>query len=333
MQRLKILILIKPFWKLYAKHRVKYDTIQAIEEFADVHYWYEDGDISEILNQLSFTPDFIYHYDIAWKYAFAPRITGLDKINLPKGCFVIDLHYNPSERAKENYHEQTRLDYIQNNKIDLVFATYKHTFLKQYPQLADKHRWLPWAINPNIFKDWNKSKKIKFLLMGLVHVEHSPPKGNPLKGAYSFREAVLQRMAGTPGFIYHPHPGHLVSPNESALVDVKYGKELNRSTIFFTCGSTQGVPVAKYFEAPACLTLLLAEVNPDLYDLGFREGVNFVACTKEDFYEKAMYYDNNKAEREWIAANGHTLIHNQHTNRVRAKQFIEYVEECIRSRN
>lgn len=308
---------------------MKFDTIKAIEEFADIKYWYEDGDICDIMNQLNFMPDFIYHYDIAWGYALAPRITGLDKVNLPKGCFVIDLHYNPSELVKEIYHEQTRMEYVTQNKIDLVFATYKHTFLEVYPELKDKHRWLPWAINPDIFKDWNKPKKIKFLLMGLVHVKHNPDEENPEKGLYGFREAVLLKMAEVPGFVFHPHPGHLISLSENAMVDVRYAKKLNRSNIFFTCGSNQGVPVAKYFEAPACHTLLLGEANPDLYDLGFRNGVHFVACTKKNFYEKAMYYDNNKEERERITAQGYRWIHGNHTNRIRAKQFIQYVQDYI----
>lgn len=50
------------------------------------------------------------------------------------------------------------------------------------------------------------------------------------KGKYPFREAVLEKLRGEKGFVFHPHPGHKASYN--ALVNEKYAKELNRAKIF-----------------------------------------------------------------------------------------------------
>lgn len=331
--RLKILILIRPFWKTYPKHKQKFDMIRAIEEFAEVKYWYEDGNIIDILNNLNFKPDFIFHYDIAWRYKLAPRITGLDKVNIPKGCFIIDLHYNPSRRDVLKHSEQSRVEYIRKNRIDLVFAPTKHPFYQTYPEFTKIHRWLPWSINPKIIKDWKLKKDIKYLLMGQVHISKSdtPLKRNPEKGTYGFRESVLEKMSKVNGFLFHPHPGHQVANSDNALIDIRYAKELNRSNIFFTCGGRQKVAVLKFFEAPGCRTLLLAEPNKDITDLGFIDGVNFVACTKGDILEKALYYDNNVEERERITENGYAFIHRYHTNDVRARQFIDYVSGFLKS--
>ncbi|CAI8701499.1 Glycosyltransferase family 1 protein [Brevibacillus sp. IT-7CA2] len=332
--KLKILILIRPFGIMYPKHRIKFDMIEAIGEYAEVKYWFEDGDIRDILKKTKFQPDFIFHYDSAWRYKMAPRITGLDKIDIPKGCFVSDLHYHPSEENKKKHHEQSRIDYITKNHIDLVFSVSKHPFLQVYPQFKDKHRWLPWSMNPNVIKDWECKKEIKFLLMGQLYVNDSqnPPKRIPPKGDYKFREAVLANMNGVEGFVFHPHPGHLVSASENAYVNEKYAKEINRSNIFFTCGGQFDFAVLKFFEAPGCRTLLLAEPNKDMLDLGFEDGVNFVACTEDNLYEKAMYYDQNMEERKRITENGYAFIHKYHINSVRAQQFLTYVKNFINNR-
>ncbi|MFD0829720.1 glycosyltransferase [Neobacillus sp. M.A.Huq-85] len=333
MEKLKILILIKPFGILYPKHRIKFDIIEAIAEYAEVTWWFEDGDIRDILKRTKAKPDFIFHYDVAYGYKTAPRITGLDQVDIPKGCFISDLHYHPSEKAQIKNHEQTRIDYVTKNNIDLIFAVSKHSFFQVYPQFKDKHRWFPWSMNPNVIKNWNRKKDIRFLLMGQLHIDSpNPPKRNPPKGDYKFREVVLEKMQRVEGFVFHPHPGHLVGASENAFVYDKYAKELNRANMFFTCGGQFKFAVLKYFEAPGCKTLLLAEPNKDVLDLGFKDGVNFVACNEDNVYEKAMYYDQKVEERNQITNNGYEFIHKYHVNSVRAQQFIRYIEDFLNKR-
>lgn len=321
-EKRKILILINRIWD-FPKHKQKFEIISAIEEFAEVRYWHESGDILEILDKIEFKPDFILHYDIAWKYRYAPQITNLDKVNIPKGAYVMDIHYSCEKR----------INYFEENKIDLIFATSKHPFLKVYPQYSSKYRFLPFSVNPEVIKDWNQKKEIDFLLMGQFYYEDpdNPPERVPPKGRYSFREAVLDKMHSVEGFLFHPHPGHFPTPSEDLLVNGKYAIEINRSKMFFTCGGEFEYPVLKFFEAPGCRTLLLAEPNPDILELGFEDGVNFVACNSENIYEKAMYYMKNEGERERIANNGYLFIHKFHTNRVRAQQFMSFVEEFLQS--
>lgn len=321
-KKLKILILIRPFTNRFPKHKQKFETIRAIEKIAEVQYWYKDGNIHDILKNTKFQPDFIFHYDIGYGYPLAPRITGLHEVDIPKGCYVIDAHYSPPERKR----------YFEQNKIDLIFSATKSTFLKTYGTYKDKFRWLPFSIDPNIFNDWKLEKNIDFLLVGQLYDREKKTGYQTLtkKGRYPFRETVLEKMRGTKGFVFHPHPGHTASAN--ALVNEKYAKELNRSKMFFTCGSDLQYPVLKYFEAPACKALLLAEPVPDILDLGFKDGENFVACTQTNFYEKAMYYLKNEEERKRITENGYNFIHTYHTNDVRAKQFVDIVEKFIQKK-
>ncbi|ERN52878.1 glycosyltransferase [Alkalihalophilus marmarensis] len=319
-EQLKILILIKRFDLSHPKHKIKMDIINAIEEYAQLCYWYEDGDIKDILKEIPFTPDFIFHYDIAWNYALSPNITGLENVNIPKGCYVIDLHWD----------NKKRIQYFNENKIDLVFSVSKHPFLAVFPQLKNKLRWLPWSINPLIIKDWKEPKSIDYLLLGLVWAEDLKVK--PQKGRYQFRDLVLDKMRNLDNFVFHPHPGHNAKENEKLLINEKYAKEINKAKIFFTCGCTDnlgGFAVLKFFEVPGCRSLLLAEPNREINDLGFVDGDNFVACSRDNFYEKAEYYLSNSNERERITNNGYEFIHSQHTNQIRAKQFVQMIQDFL----
>lgn len=325
MKKLKILILINKFHKKYPKHKHKYDMIEALRNFAIVKYWHNHGNINYILQKLNFKPDFILHYDVAYGYTFAPKITGLKNINIPKGCFVIDSHY------KKN----SRINYFESNKIDMIFSITKENFIQQFPEYKSKHYWVPFSINPDIFHDYKLKKDINFLLMGLVHVDNKSsikPKTNCPKGRYPFREAVLRDFFNKKGFVFVPHPGHLSPPSKNLMVNENYAKQLNRSKIFFTSGGEFHYPVAKFFEALACKTLLLAKPNKDILELGFKNEVNFVSCDESDFYDKAMYYIENHKERERIANNGYKFIHKNHTNVVRAKQIVSYIENYLKQR-
>lgn len=313
-KKLKLLILIKKFGNTYQKHKVKYEMISALEEFAEVYYWHKDGSILNIIKEINVTPDFILHYDIAWGNFFAPVIKDFEKIDIPKGCYVIDVHWQKNKRSQ----------YFRNNHIDLIFSVCKNPFLKEFTTFDKNFRWVPFSIDHNIFKDWKLEKTIKFLLMGLVNYDNLryPPKGK-----YKFREEVLKQMNREEGFQFNKHPGNLT--RNSNMVNEHFAQELNQAEIFFTCGSILEYPVGKFFEAPGCRTLLLAEPNPDILELGFKDGENFVACNIDNIYEKAMYYSKNREERIRITDNGYAFVHQYHTNRVRAKEFIDYIKEFL----
>ena len=325
--KLVLLVLIKNIWQ-YPKHHPKMEMVQSLEKYAEVHYWYEDGHIHDILQKLDIQPDFIFQYDIAWNNTLAPNIEGLGETEVATGCFVIDLHWNPKARVR----------YFENNKIDVIFSATKHPFLNVFPQYEEKLRWLPWSINPAVMKDYQLKKEIDSLLMGLVFIDptnrgiHELPNQIPQKGRYAFRDTVFRKMKDRDDFVYHPHPGHLVKQRGNLLVNERYAKELNRSKIFFTCGSRNesgGIAVLKFFEAPACHTLLLAERNQDIEELGFVDGENYVACTVDNVVNKANYYLANEQERKRITKNGYEFVHQYHTNDQRAKQMVQEIKTFL----
>ncbi|WP_240941558.1 glycosyltransferase [Paenibacillus sp. HB172176] len=303
---LKLLILAKRFADTMPKHQHKFDMLTAIEQAADVSYWHRDGDILEILNGLDFEPDAIFHYDIEWRNAFAPQIRNLDKCKLLKACFVLDVHFEPD----------TRLRYFNRDaKPDMIFSASKYPFLNAFQECASRFHWLPFGINPSVIRDYREEKSIRYSLTGL------------LEEKYPFRQAVLNRMKGVDGFVHFKHPGHRTASRPGLFVNENYTRAINRSRISFTCGSVLQIPVAKFFEIPGCRSLMLAETNPDIEELGFKDEEHFIACDRSDFYEKALRYDADEEARASLTDKGYAFIQSKHTNEIRAAAFIDAVRK------
>lgn len=305
---LKILMLVKRFADAMPKHQHKFDMIAAIEKVAEVRYWTKDGNILDILARIDFEPDFIFHYDFEWRNAFAPHITNLDKVNILKGCYVLDVHFEPDQRNK--YFHQTACP-------DLIFSASKYPFLKAFPECASRFRWLPFGVNPELIKDYGLEKDIKYSLMGLMD------------NKYPFRHAVLKKMNGIEGFTHFKHPGHRTPQRPGLFVKEAYAAALNRSLISFTCGSVLQIPVAKFFEIPGCRSLMLAEPNPDIEELGFRDGLNYVACDRGNLLGKALHYASETEERQRLTDAGYDLIHENHTNDRRAEEFVSMIKAML----
>ncbi|MHA6483234.1 glycosyltransferase family protein [Paenibacillus sp. strain BS8-2] len=305
---LNVLVLVKRFAETYPKHQHKFDMIAAIERVANVHYWSKDGDIREIVARLPVKPDVIFHYDFEWRHAFAPRITHLDKIDILKVCYVLDIHYDPAGR-------RSYFDRIA--KPDIIMSASKYPFLDTFPDTESRFRWLPFGVNPAMITDHGLPKDTPYSLFGLMDPQ------------YPFRNSVLKAMSREEGFVHYRHPGHRTASRPGLLVQDTYAQAINRSMMSFTCGSVLRIPVAKFFEIPGCRTLMLAESNPDIEELGFIDGDNFVACSRSNIAELARKYRNDDAARDAIAQNGYAMIHQAHTNEIRAKQFVAYAHEAL----
>jgi len=311
MGKLKILVFARFSQR---RHRYYKDFIIELGKHAHVQVWNKDGwEINYILKTLKmkqFVPDFIFHYDFAYNYHISPRIYGLSNTKILKGVYYIDLQTQTAERK----------EFVYKNKINLVFSPYKDFFFRTLPELKNKFRWLPFSINPDVYKDWKLQKDTDFLFMGRSWGEW-----------YPFRGKVLKTMGNMEGFVYHKHPNEGNPKEEEVFLGERYAREINRAKIFFTCGTKFNYPVAKYLEVPACNTLLIAKGNKDLKDLGFVNGKNFVECTDDNFYDLAMYYLKHEEERKRIAENGYNLVHLRHTNSIRVVEFINTIKSYLKT--
>ena len=50
---------------------------------------------------------------------------------------------------------------------------------------------------------------------------------------------------------------------------------------------------------------------------------------EDNFQEKAKYYLENESDRYKIAKQGYLMVHEHHTTKKRAQQFVEMIQEIL----
>ncbi|WP_179884863.1 glycosyltransferase [Bacillus sp. AFS015802] len=276
----------------------------------DIRFIEKGGHIKEIMKELSFTPDFIYidhyiDYRVNQEYLY-----GLKSVNIPKGVLICDLHHG------NRFHFRKFVNHFQ---VDLVFSHYRDAFRHRYPDFLDKFRWLPLCINQEIYKDYRLPKTINYLVMG-----HISPR------IYKLRNKIVHEMKDVHGFHYYEHPGYRdFSEEEGAIIGDRYAMKINSAKMFFTDDSVFKYPIGKYFEVPACKTLLLAPGSPELRDLGFINGETFVEINDQNFLKKALSYIGDQDEMNRITKNAYEMVRSRHTHEIRAGEFVKYVRDYL----
>lgn len=272
----------------------------------------KSGHINKVLRNIPEKPDAILILNDVGK-SFAPVVTGLSYISIPVGLIVNDAHRFVGQRRR----------YITNNHIETFFVICRHNFYNYYPrQRHDQVFFLPQFANTSIFKDYSGEKTIDLMMLGEVTF----PKIYPL------REKILRHYSDAPGIFTRPHPGwrnFTTKQAEKALIGENYARTINQAKLFFACGSVRQVVTFKYFEVPACRTLLMAPALPELGEIGLIPGRHFVAINKENFSERAEYYLKNTKERERITEAGYRFVHNHHSTAHRARQLIRQIKRIL----
>ena len=306
LKKLKLLVFARDD-RSYTVPAARY-FLEELGKAADLRVTHAGGRAKDIVESIDFEPDFIYFND--YLENGSPIVTGLGELTVPYAVGLHDLHHRFSIRKK----------ILQEEGVKYVFTHYRDFFLRWYPEFAMHMRWIPHHANTDVFKDYGLEKDIGLLLAGALTEPY-----------YPLRSAVVRRFSGRPEFVLLPHPGYRrIGENESGVrVGRAYAMELNRAKICLTCDSALHYTVMKYFEIPACNSLLLAPCNQEILDLGFIPGVHFVSIDEHDFEEKAHYYLEHEDERKKIALNGMRLVHEKHSTRRRAAEFVEAVRGIL----
>lgn len=305
--RIKLLFVTKDW-----SHGIEKNTLylgQALSKLTHYMEWHEPGDINDIVKKLPYRPDFILLNDL--RSTRCPEITGIDSMKIPLGIIMHDTNYAPDMRRA----------FIYRNNIRYLFVHYRENFIQLYPDLIGRMIWFPHWVNTAVFRDYYLPKIYDYLIMGCIS-----------EGTYPLRARMLDVMSKEPGFMHHPHPGYDqgVYSEDKFIVGRRYAQEINRAKLFLTDNSIFHHLFMKYFEVPACNTLLLAPHSTDAAALGFIPSVNFVDINENDFLEKARYYAVNfNTSGRQIARRGYDLVRRNHNVDVRARQFLAHVESIL----
>ncbi|MDO9224754.1 MAG: glycosyltransferase [Pseudomonadota bacterium] len=257
-------------------------------------------------------PDVVYlHYN----RAFSHRILGMDKLEMPKVGFVGD----PQDFITAGEKYETKLNWMREAGFDayMTIAPQANWMVRQGLQdaampIINSHL----AVDIDVFHDMKRRRDHDIGSFGA----HTDAK-------YPFRIQVRDFLLAQDDYSFNRKQRVGRGGNDAS----RFARELNRYVSCFTCASAFGYTVAKYYEVPACGTLLFGEHTCFLDEFGYRDGVNFVEVAPGDFKDKFHYYlrEISPEERRRIAEAGRELVLSRHTWKHRAAGIVAGFEEVV----
>lgn len=254
--------------------------------------------------------------DLRLKYA------GAADVKVPK-AFIITDFWN----ITEHYPDQLP-GWLDKHQIAVVLSQYPG-LIERYAQssIANRFVYLPSCVDPQVFNDWKCDElfDVGFLGVGVT----SPNSFYPER----FRiHEKLERFARMNNLRYlsAPHPGQTIPSPSHPLVGRNFSMKLNSCRMFIVTGGVYHLPFAKYMEALASHTLLLA--TEPLWEnvIHLKNGLNYVRITEEDVLEKVEYYLRHREEAERIAENGYDTAMRYHTCYTRAYEVNQRLKTQIK---
>ena len=198
------------------------------------------------------------------------------------------------------------------------------TFFTRYGNIISRHPHLnnmrilllPHSIDNKIFKDYKIKKKIGALMVGMTGEKNYPIRFN-----------VDKQLKGQIFYKRFRRPLETHEKKKKWPVGKEYAKLINSASITFTCSSIYKYNVLKFFEIPGAKSALFSDYNNELRKLGFVPNENMVEIKKGmkyvDFIKSWL---KNKNQLEEITQKGYDLVHKKHTTKVRAEEFLNYLE-------
>ncbi len=241
------------------------------------------------------------------------RWKNLKKTSAPKAIFFSNPHVDP----------QIRANIINQAEIEMSLQHVKGWIHKYKPLFTPNHkmRWVPFCINPDVFKDYGFDRLYDVAILGAMS-----PEVYPLR--FLVANTLLRRKDLK--ILYSPRPrgGYVPDPNK-AFMRANYAKAIARCKMMIFCTCKFKYPVQKFIETMGCKTLGLADIPLDAKELHFKPDYNFVEINNNNFENKIHHYLEHENERRKIIENGYNTVMKYHTCEIRAKQILHYLEELL----
>lgn len=271
----------------------RYPTVWITEDFPFARTGYHLGELISHTFGAAAPELVLLHYS----REYTSRLTGWEAVTAPIVAFVGDAQdfILPEEvcRRKAEFFQRLRprvwvTAYPRaNHLVRQGLQDYETPILTCY-----------WGIPPAIFRPLHQRRQYDIGCLG-SHTPRTYPFRNQVRD-YLLQQRRLRffkqlRVGGHDGVVF--------------------ARTLNRLRACFTDASIYGYTLMKYFEIPACGTLLFAEATPDLPDLGFQDGQHYVAVDRDNFRDKIEYYllEAPAEETARIARQGQELVHRRHS--------------------
>jgi glycosyltransferase involved in cell wall biosynthesis len=250
-----------------------------------------------------------------WDFVMIDALFGYmdDRLNLlraPKALVIED-----------NHAEVPRWQVLQGKDrgVENLFHRGLESFHRFHPTARENYNcvWLPFAVNPDMFKPIDTERTIPVIQVGTVNERH-----------YPLRVRLKKELNGWSKYTFIQRPGETVEKVNKWPIREDYAELLAQARIAVTCGSRYDAAVQKYLEIPACGTVLMSNWFKDLKSFGFENGKNIVVYEK-DIRGQLELMLKNPERLERIGNAGRQLVLERHTLKKRAKYFIKEVEKIV----
>ena len=317
-------------------HRYFYE--QAIARIADCkwsghgHKLHVPGeDLNDTIRRVLPDADWVIVSDVA-----RIRFRGAIKIPEKRICKVAyqpgDVYWNPPHAAKRYNKGKWDAFLMAQLKLDTYIPSSKN----RIPVKADPDFYIkylnapifssPHSINPKWYKPLDQEKKYDVCFLG-AHSHYYPLRVSIWNQLPSLAKKNKWRtlVRGTPpGTSYRRKIDDLLK--KGYIVGRKYAETLALTKIFIFSSGGSKLAVKKYFEGMASGACVLADTPMGADELHFKPDYNFVEINKGNWKNKLKYYIKHNSAREKIARRGYETAMKYHTNDVRARQLVDFLE-------
>jgi len=231
-----------------------------------------------------------------------------------KKAFILNKEYKNLEQ---------KLRFIREKGVDIGFTVH-HDYKKYGKETSKEFYQLPFAANPDVFRDYGMEKSIDIGFSGNMF-NYGVYKNTGIMGSHfqNIRERVYNELLRS---VYR---GRSIWWNSDAgrfLYGEGYGKLINSSKVWLNTPSAVQLVGTRFYEIIASKSLLFCRDSEHSYsDLGFIDGETCVTFKDDlsDFETKLTYYLENDRDREKIIESAYELFRERHTWGHRVEFLIE----------
>ncbi len=276
----------------------------------------ETFDFSQFGFNLQHIIDSFFKIDVGGIFVnYIPSYTNkinFENVNITNICGFVGDHYNFLDKDEGSLRKQ---NFYKDIPWKFIVSAYPHTNdkVKNAIGVTCKFITLPWAIDPFTYKDLNMEKTFDFACIGALSKDKYPFRNNVRDWMLDQSNLKIYRKSRIKGLGGADHDG------------TAFNFALNQCRSAFTCSSSMKYTLMKYFEIPATGTLLFAEKTVLYEQLGFEDGIHYVAVNNENYKEKInSYLSKSYVDVVYkITENAKYFIHSHHTWNSRIDQFLK----------
>jgi hypothetical protein len=275
-----------------------------------------DHTIQDVLQLCPFEPNLIC-FGAGWENDTHPTVfnphpaINVAKIGIPS-VMILNKEYKKLDQ---------KFQFILDNRIQIVFTAHHHFALWE-EQLKVRFVHFPFAVDPELFRDYGMPKQIDIGFAGSLHAQWTEVRARIKR--HIFWSGALKKPRYWRSRLYWREW------DKGLKTDEDYARLINSSHIWLSTPSAIDLVGQRFYEIMAVKSLLFCSRSP-VYEGLFQDGQHCIMFEPDlsDFDDKFFYYRNHPKERQAIIERGYRHVLENHTWEKRIDQFTNLVSLLV----